>query len=1310
MTSFSVKKPFTVFVAVVAILVFGVMSYVKMTPDLMPNMDYPYAVIVTTYPGAAPEEVEAVVTKPMEQSMATLNDIKTVTSTSAENYSMLVLEFEQDTNMDSAVVDILQKTQMLTGSWGDSIGTPSIIRINPNMIPVMVAAVDSSEMDRYELSRFAKDTVIPSLEGTTGVASITTGGMIERTMTIEINETKLDKMNGKIAEAINAAMEDARQQLEDAQKEIDENRGAVEAGKNQLLGASSGINDSIKQGESDLADTVTAAGESAAKLAAARAAIDLLNEQLAQAEEALAAAEAQLAETDARIASLEADSALYAKALGEPYDSMDDSTTLEDAGLDADTVAALNAKGCTDLGSVRTMNNLNDVNLSAQRTARAAQAVAVESARVQVEELRTQIAAAEENYAALEADAKKQMESLENLQKQLEELPGELMGGVTQISLAGGQLAAAQTALTSAQAQLDAAVQTLEDQLASALDAADLHGVMTLETVSSLIAAQNLDMPAGYVYDENGNGIIVTVGDAIADGDELENLVLLDLGIEGLDPIRVCDVADVVRADNAGDIYASLNGNNGLILMFSKQSNYATAKVSDNIRAAFEELSAQYPGLTFTALMDQGDYIYLLRDSILSSLLWGALFSVIILFLFLRDWRPTVITLCSIPISLLFAFTLMYFTGVSINIMSLSGLSISVGMLVDNSVVVIENTYRLRALGESTVKSAVSGARQVGGAIAASTLTTICVFIPIAFVEGLTRELFTDMVLTLSYALIASLIVALTLVPALAGKLLAHAKPQSETAFTRFMPKYKKSVLWAVNHKAVTLLTAVALLIASGAAVLTKGFTFLPDMEMEQMMVTLTMPEGSSFADTTAAADEAANRMLSVPGVETVGGAIGDSAGASFSMVTSEGDVTFYVLLENGYKASRVAKEINEACADMDADVNADANSLMSSMTQMLTSSGITVRVYSNDLDDLRETADAVAEMLRGVEGTENVAAGEEAPTAELHFTVDKEKAAKEQLTVAQVYMQVASALTGSAELIELSDGGDTYAVSVQTAGKDTITPEYVRSLTFDVTAKDGTVHSVALKDIATVEETESLSSIHRLNQRRYIDVTADISEGYNVTLVTDAAEEALASFTPADGAAVGFTGERESIVEALKQLIIMLAVGILLVYLVMVAQFQDLKSPFIVMFTIPLAFTGGFLALLVAGLDINLLSMLGMIMLVGIIVNNGIVLVDYINQLRIGGMERREAIADAAVTRLRPILMTSITTILGLVVMALGQSEATSLIQPLAVTCIGGLVYATLMTLYVVPVMYDALSKKELYHVDEADLELSEK
>ena len=1311
MTSFSVKKPYTVLVAVIAILVFGIMAYVNMTPDLLPNMDYPYVVIVTTYPGAAPEEVESVVTKPLEQSMATLNDIKEITSSSAENYSLLMLEFEQDTNMDSAVVDILQKTQTLSGSWDESVGTPSIMRINPTMIPVMVAAVDSSEMDRYELSDFAESTIIPALEGTTGVASITTGGLIERTMTIEVNEKKLDKMNERISEAINNAMDDAREQLEDAQAEINANRAQVSAGTSELTNAGSGISDRIDQATDELADTITSAGETTARLAAARLAIDALNEQLAQSEQTLSDAETALAATDAKIAELEADKAIYALALGEPYDSMDDSVTLEEAGLDADSIAALTAKGCTTLGAVRTMNNLNEVNLSAQNTTRAAQAVAVETARVQTEALRTQIAEAEENYTKLENDAKTQMDSLTEMQQQIESLPGELMGGLSQMSIAGGQLAAAQSALTQAQTQLDTAVQTLEDQLAAALDAADLHTVITIDTVKSLIQAQNMDMPAGYAYDEDGSSVVVTVGDAIADADELEDLVLFDLGVEGLDPIRVSDVADVVRDDNSDEIYATLNGNNGLVLMFSKQSTYATAKVSDNINEAFEELSEEYPGLTFTALMDQGDYIYLLRDSILSSLLWGALFSVLVLFLFLRDWRPTIITLFSIPISLLFALTLMYFTGVSINIMSLSGLSISVGMLVDNSVVVIENTYRLRALGESDIKAAVSGARQVGGAVAASTLTTICVFVPVAFVQGLTRQLFSDMMLTITYALLASLIVALTLVPALASKLLAHAKPQKETAFTRFMPKYKKSVLWAVSHKTVTLLVAAALLVSSTALLLTRGFNFLPDMEMEQMVVSLTMPEDSTFAELTAAADEAAARMLTVEGVETVGGSVADSSDSSLSMLSlGDGDVSFYVLLKSGYKASRVADEINALCADMDCTVNADANSLMSSMTQMLSSSGITVRVYSNDLDDLRETADAVAEKLAQVEGTENVSAGEDEPTAELHFTVDKEKAIKEQLTVAQVYLKVSAALTGSADLIELTDDGESYTVSVQTAGKDTITPEYIRSLTFDVEAKDGTVHTVALADIADVEETESLSTIKRINQRRYIDVTADIADGYNVTLVTDAAEEALATLETKDGSSFAFSGERESIISALKQLLLMLLVGIILVYLVMVAQFQNLKSPFIVMFTMPLAFTGAFLALLIAGFELNLLSMLGLIMLVGIIVNNGIVLVDYINQLRIGGMERSEAIADAAVTRLRPILMTSITTILGLVVMALGQSEATSLIQPLAVTCIGGLAYGTLMTLYIVPVMYDIFSKKELYHVDEKELELSTK
>ena len=377
-------------------------------------------------------------------------------------------------------------------------------------------------------------------------------------------------------------------------------------------------------------------------------------------------------------------------------------------------------------------------------------------------------------------------------------------------------------------------------------------------------------------------------------------------------------------------------------------------------------------------------------------------------------------------------------------------------------------------------------------------------------------------------------------------------------------------------------------------------------------------------------------------------------------------------------------------------------------MMQSIAGSGITIRVYANDLDVLRRTGDRVAEALSQVEGVASVSAGEEEPTPEIHITVNKEKAVANGLTVAQVYMQVVSAIRGNAEIGDFKDDGNNYTLSVELKGKASINRQLLEELEFSVTQRDNTEKIVKLADVAELEDTQSLTTIGRVNQRRYLDVTAEIAEGYNVTKVTDAAEEALSYLGVEEGARLQFTGERENILSALRDLLLMLLVGIILVYLVMVAQFQNLKAPFIVMFAVPLAFTGGFLALLITGMEINILSMLGMIMLVGIIVNNGIVLVDYINQLRLSGMKRRAAIGEAAVTRLRPILMTSITTILGLVVMSLGRDEASSLLQPLAVTCIGGLTYATVMTLYVVPVMYDIFSKKELYQVDEADLELS--
>ena len=1312
MTKYSVKKPYTVFVAVVAILIFGVISYLRMVPDLLPNMDYPYVVVVTTYPGAVPEEVEAVVTRPLEQSLATVNNVKNIQSTSAENYSLLMMEFEAETNIDSVVVDILQITQRLSDRWDEKISAPNIIRINPNMIPVMVAAVSSADMDRYELADFAEKTLIPALEGTTGIASTSAGGLVERTLTVRISEEKLDSMNQRLSDAISAKLDEAREELEEAQAELDEAQEAVDEGTARLTSVPAGLSNSFDLGTERLEDMMQSAGETAAALSAAQTTRDALAGQLEQAQATAAAQRQAQAEAQARIDELNGQLELYSRVLGPETEGYEDTTPLnaEELGLPEDAVAALAEQGCTTLGAARLQNSLLEAELTLAQTRRDTAAAAADAADAQAAAIQQQLDDVDAMIEQLETAASQQWESVDALREQLAKLPGQLYSGMAQLSLAGGQLAIAQAGIQQAQEQLNTALSTLEEQLSAALELADMHSIITLDMLTGLLTAQDFDMPAGYVYDENGNSVVVTVGDGVADSGELRRLPLFDPQVEGIEPVVLEDVADLVYADNSGEIYASLNGENGLLLMFSKQSNFATAQASKNLRAAFAELEEKYPGISFSPLMDQGDYIYLIRDSIISSLGWSVAFSVLTLFLFLGDWRPTVITLLSIPVSLLTTLTLMYFIGVSINVMSLSGLAVSVGMLVDNSVVVIENTYRLRSLGENSMKSAVSGARQVAGAVTASTLTTVCVFLPIAFLRGITKTLFTDLVLTLSFALIASLAVALTLVPAAAGKLLERTRERKkQSAFERMMPAYRRSVLWAVKHKALVVLLAAALLIGSGALVLDRGFTFMPEMEMNQMMVTLTMPEDSSFAETTAMADAAAARILTVDGVETVGGSIANSAGLNLTSFAGGGDVTFYVLLrEDGPKASQVAKNINELCADLDCTVTADSNSIINAMMQSMSGSGITIRLYANDLDALRRSGDRVAEVLSAVEGVSAVSAGEEEPTPEIHITVDKDKAVENGLTVAQVYMQVVSAIQGSADVGEFEDTDTSYSLFVELKDKSEINRQMLEELEFSVTLRDGTAKTVRLADIAELEDTWSLATIGRLNQRRYLDVTAEIAEGYNVTKVTDAAEEALAGLELEEGTQIRFSGERESIMDALEDLLLLLIVGVALVYLVMVAQFQNLKAPFIVMFAVPLAFTGGFLALLISGLEINILSMLGMIMLVGIIVNNGIVLVDYINQLRLSGMERREAIAEAAVTRLRPILMTSITTILGLAVMAMGRDEASSLLQPLAVTCIGGLTYATFMTLYVVPVMYDVFSKKELYQVAEEDLELS--
>jgi multidrug efflux pump subunit AcrB len=373
----------------------------------------------------------------------------------------------------------------------------------------------------------------------------------------------------------------------------------------------------------------------------------------------------------------------------------------------------------------------------------------------------------------------------------------------------------------------------------------------------------------------------------------------------------------------------------------------------------------------------------------------------------------------------------------------------------------------------------------------------------------------------------------------------------------------------------------------------------------------------------------------------------------------------------------------------------------------MLSGSGISMEIYSNDMQALQDAAKKAAEALGTLEGVEETSDGLEDTAPALHIAVDRNKAMAKGITVAQIYMELASALQTSQNALTLMVGGNSTSVIVEKPEEAALTVAELENYPFEVETQTGTKNEFVLGDVATVEHTTSLMSISRLDQRRRLTVTASLKEGQNVTLLTAEAEKLMKNTDLGEGVTYEFTGENETIMEAVEQLGLMLLLGVLLVYLVMVAQFQSLKSPFIVMFTIPLAFTGGFIALIICGMEVSVISLIGFIMLTGIIVNNGIVLVDYVNQLRLEGMERRAALLEAGETRMRPILMTTITTILGLIDMAVRKSMGTSLMQPVAVVCIGGLLYATLMTLFVVPCIYDMMNKKELRQVSDEDLKI---
>lgn len=1258
----SVSKPYTVLVGVVMIIVLGVVSLTKMTADLLPDMELPYAIVITTDPGASPEEIETQVTAPIEAAMAMTSNIKTVSSASYQNYSMVILEYEQSANMDSVMIEMRESLAQLESSWDDSVSSPMIMQMDPDMLPVMVVSADVEGLDGVELTEYVNNELLPSLESLEGVASASgVGGLVEN-IQVTLNQTKIDALNEKIQTAIDDQFTDAQAEIDDAKSEIDSGQSKIESGEDELANSVSSASNELNNQKITLYQTESDLNASLAEL----------TEQQAQIEETIDGFKELKEQSDTIQEQLEPIDLLLSTYTDEQIIAM---------GQDPDILRTTQAQLVAAIDAINT-------GLESSASALAAMDIKLET----VEDLPEAI----QDLEALDTQMKTGIATIQTALANIAEGKtgiDEALEALNKNAILGSlQMADAKAQLSQGESQLDLAQEQLDSSKESAYDSADAGNIITEDTLENLIVAQNFSMPAGS-FTENDVTYQVRIGDEIQSVEDLENVVLMDLQMDGLDPIYLSDVADVTMSDNTAEAYARVNNSPAIMITVEKQTGYSTGDVSDRLKDRFETLQANDEALSIHVLMDQGIYIDMIVDTVIDDMIIGAILAIFILLLFLKDIRPTLVIACSIPLSVIFAVVLMYFSGVTLNIISLGGLSLGIGMLVDNSIVVIENIYRLRNKGLDVRKAAIQGTRQVSGAIMASTLTTVSVFSPIIFTEGITRQLFVDMGLTIAYSLLASLIIALSFVPMMSSGVLKKVSERKHPWLTKVQSVYGRMLEALLKVKVLVFLVSIVLLIASVTLAFSRGTSFMPEMSSEQMTVTV-VPDGNvAFTEMTDLADQVTERLVAIEGIETVGAMAGNSGQASAMLGSSDSSVTMYVLLDPEVEKTNAeyAREIEAAGEGLACTVSAD-----SSMMDMsaLTGSGISVQIKGRDLLELQTIAEDVSDIVSATEGTVEVDDGIGNTTPEIRITVDKDKAMEYQMTVAQVYQIVYANMVDNTSKTTLSTGSRDYAIYVHTDEQTEMTSEKLKNLTFTYTDKEGNEEEVSLNEIADFEEVTTLTVINRDAQERYLTVSAGIGDGYNVGLVSNEISEKLSSYELPEGYSIKMTGEDEAIADAQSQLYLMLGLALILIYLIMVAQFQSILSPFIIMFTIPLAFTGGFAALYITGNEVSVIALIGFVMLAGIIVNNGIVMVDYMNRLRREGMERREAVITASKTRLRPILMTAMTTILAMSVMALGVGQGAEMMQPMAIVTIGGLVYGTLLTLIVEPCLYDAFHK----------------
>ncbi|WP_034262395.1 efflux RND transporter permease subunit [Bacillus sp. J33] len=869
-------------------------------------------------------------------------------------------------------------------------------------------------------------------------------------------------------------------------------------------------------------------------------------------------------------------------------------------------------------------------------------------------------------------------EDAETLRKLAEELNLELakVEGVASVNMSG-------TAIKEVRVELDQ--EKLRDYQLSQSDVVDV------------IQGNNISMPGDPVLTE-GKELTTRIISSI---DSLETLKELTVTVNPANGEKVSlqDISNVQLTNQDDRTITRTNQSPSVLLSVLQQSDANTAEVSKEFINKLDDLleKEQYEDIESEILFDQGDYINLAIGNISNSLLLGGVFAMIVLFFFLKNVKSPLIIGISIPYSVIFTFVLMYFSNFTLNIMTLGGLALGIGMLVDNAIVVIENIYRHLSMGKDPKVAASDGAKEVGSAITASTLTTVAVFLPVVFITGIIGELFTEFALTISFSLFASLVVALTVVPMLASRLLKAPKSNLEAKRQEsgIIQLLEKSIKWSLRNRAVVIAITMLLLGAGSFGLTTVGTQFLPNTDEGFFTVRMELENGTALSETEKVIAGVEEELKDEDEIDTYVSLIGTTQEGSFRGSTNANIAELYIKMKELDQRERstfefvddVKKDLEKAASKVNESAVLSFNMQSSSGTSPNT---LTFSVRDTDPNRLNENVDKIYSELNELEDVTELSTDLMDTVEEIQITVDREKALEQGLAPAQIAMAVNDVTRGNRATQMIDDESNIYGVFV----------EYDKEVTQDINnlknllIKKPDGNYVSLDEVTNIERGEGPVNIQRINQQDAVQFTLKYKSSTNMGAISKEVDEKIADLDLPEETQVVFSGDRELLESSIDDMALAFILAIVFIYLVMSAQFESLKYPFVIMFTVPLMIIGVAIALTATRTPISLTAIIGIIVLAGIVVNNAIVIVDYINQKKESGLKTYDAIVVSVKDRARPILMTALTTILGLIPLALGIGEGTEINQPMGITVIGGLISSTFLTLFVIPVVYSFFDK----------------